>query len=209
MSEMKNMSGQRGPAEHVMRERIVALAHTMFRNEGFAETSVAKIAAELDVAPTYLYKFFQSKDAIGSAVCGRALEEITDAIWAVARSETSASQRIRDLFRVILKESVGMFFADRKLLNLVARSIAQDWPSIAAHKEKIKEVVQYIIRDGMKSGEFDPDIDFEEVVEAVFWALRPYAEPRILEQSMDIDLENQSQLIARFCLRALTIRKTI
>mgnify|MGYP003640533509 FL=1 len=102
-----------------------------------------------------------------------------------------------------------MFFADRKLLNLVARSITQDWPSIAAHKKRIKDVVEYIVRDGMDSGEFDPDLEFEEVVEAVFWALRPYADPRLLEQSMDMDLENQAQLIARFCLRALTARKTI
>jgi len=203
MATTKLLPGQRGPADHAMRERIVDAAHAMFRSQGFARTSVAEIAADLDVAPTYLYKFFQSKTAIGEAVCASILDAIDEALWAVARSHAEPSRKLTQLFRTLLKQSVGMFFAERKLHDMVAHSLEQNWSSIGRHQQQLRAVVAYIFDEGVVTGAFDQALDRDEAIEALFWGLHPFAHPRVLEQSIDQDLEARAGVIGRYCVRAL------
>lgn len=186
-----------------MRDRVIAAAHARFAAQGFGSTSVADIAADLEVAPTYLYKFFDSKIAIGEAVCNSVLETIDAAIWRVARGPLRPGEKVQQLFAVLLKESVGMFFAERRLHDLVARSLEQDWSSIGRHQAEIRAVIGHILDEGRAAGAFDPALDRAEAVEALFWALHPFAHPRILEQSIHGDLEGRARTIGRFCVRAL------
>lgn len=203
MANTQLLPGQRGPADHAMHERVVEAAHAMFSARGFARTSVAEIAADLDVAPTYLYKFFQSKTAIGEAVCSSILGGIDEALWQVARAQADPARKVMQLFRTMLKESVGMFFAERKLHDLVAQSLEQNWSSIARHQQQIRAVVAHIVDEGVEKRAFDPELDRDEAIEALFWALYPFAHPRVLEQSIDQDLEARAGIIGRFCVRAL------
>jgi AcrR family transcriptional regulator len=196
-------AGNRGKADHAMRVRIVAAAHERFRTSGYASTSVAEIAGDLEVAPTYLYKFYASKTAIGVAVCSEVLGSIGSAIWAVARGPQRPVDKIRLLFSVLLKESVGMFFAERKLHDLVARSLEEDWPSIDAHQRTIRDVIGHILAEGMSDGVFDPQLDRDETIGALYWAVFPFAHPRILEQSIGSDLDARAKMMASFCLRAI------
>jgi AcrR family transcriptional regulator len=201
-------AGHRGKADHAMRERIVAAAHERFRSAGYSATSVAEIANDLNVAPTYLYKFYASKTAIGAAVCSEVLGSIDTAIWAVARGKLAPVDKIRMLFSVLLKESIGMFFAERKLHELVARSLEEDWPSIDGHQRAIREVVGHILDEGLHSGAFDASLDRDETVSALYWALFPFAHPRILEQSINADLDSRAKTMANFCARALRTCKS-
>lgn len=206
MPEAKPLPGQRGPADHAMRERVIDAAHAMFSTQGFARTSVAEIAESLNVAPTYLYKFFQSKNGIGEAVCASLLQGIDDALWTVARSSVAPDLKILRVFRTLLKESVGIFFAERKLHDLVAHSVEAGWSSIERHKAELHAVLVHIVDEGIDSGSFDKDLDRAEAVAALFWAAIPFAHPRLLEQSIDQDLEARADMIGRFCLRALVSR---
>src|SRR5262245_29811176 len=79
------------------RARIVETADTLFRRLGFAKTAVADIAAELQMSPANVYRFFPSKIAIVQAICQRCLSEVEENAWAIARSKATASQRIERL----------------------------------------------------------------------------------------------------------------
>ncbi|XOT96806.1 TetR/AcrR family transcriptional regulator, partial [Alcaligenes pakistanensis] len=59
--------GQRGPTEHHRREQIIEQANTHFRLYGYRKTSVASLAKSIGVSSAYLYRFFDSKQAIGQA----------------------------------------------------------------------------------------------------------------------------------------------
>jgi AcrR family transcriptional regulator len=202
----KALPGQRGPVDHAMREKIIATANELFRERGFAATSVADVAAKLDVAPTYLYKFFQSKIAIGQAVCDRVRGTIDDAIWRVARGPLPPPEKLKQLFSTLLKESIGMLFAERQLHDLVVLSLESGWPTAEDHQREIRAVVEQILDEGIALGAFDRGLDREETVEALFWALYPFAHPRILEQTIDSDLDRRARRVGRFCVRALEPR---
>ena len=68
-------AGQRGPAEHERREQIITAASAHLRHYGYSKTTVADLARAIGLSTAYIYKFFDSKRAIGEAVCTICLAE--------------------------------------------------------------------------------------------------------------------------------------
>jgi AcrR family transcriptional regulator len=77
--------------------RIVEVAENLFRRVGYAKTTVADIAAELDMSPANVYRFFPSKNAIVEVICRRCLGEVENKAWQVARSKAPAPERLERL----------------------------------------------------------------------------------------------------------------
>jgi AcrR family transcriptional regulator len=90
--------GQRGPAEHERREQILRAADEHFRHYGYAKTTVADLAKAIGVSAAYVYRFFESKQAIGEAVCAMTLARFDDELLGVADDpKRSAADRLRGL----------------------------------------------------------------------------------------------------------------
>jgi len=60
------------------RARIMATAEALFRRLGFAKTTVGDIAAELEMSPANVYRFFSSKNAIVEAICKHCLSDVEE-----------------------------------------------------------------------------------------------------------------------------------
>ena len=70
----------RGPADHAVREQIVAAAAEHFSHYGYAKTTVSDLAKSIGFSKAYIYKFFDSKQAIGQAICTQTLEQVLSLI---------------------------------------------------------------------------------------------------------------------------------
>ncbi len=186
-----------------MRARIVATAHSHFRRLGYDKTSVADVAAELGVNPSYIYKFFASKLAISEAVCADVLQEIDTALDALARDSAPAALRIERLYVVLLKQSVGLFFSERRLHDLVSAAMENRWASVEQHKLAIREAAARIIKDGVANGEFDAGLNIEEAITAVWSSLFAFGHPAVLESTLHYDLDAHARAAAAMTLRAL------
>mgnify|MGYP005840487897 CR=1 FL=1 len=197
------LSGQRGPRDHAMRARIVETAYDLFRARGYAQTSVADIAAELGVTPAYVYKFFASKLAVCEAVCARTTGQVSEAVLALARSKRPAEARLRALHTTILKEVVGLYFAERRLHDMVGEALRHRWEAINLHKAQLLEAARIIVADGMAEGAFDPALNAEEAAMAVFYSMMPFAHPNILEHTLHMDLAANARIVAELLLRGL------
>src|SRR5258707_14088272 len=90
--------GQRGPVEHERREQIISAASEHFRHYGYTKTTVADLAKAIGLSTAYIYKFFDSKKAIGEAVCTICQSEIADAARTIADEKKPASDRVRRAF---------------------------------------------------------------------------------------------------------------
>src|SRR5438270_5624567 len=125
------------------RVRIMATAEALFRRLGFAKTTVADIAAELNMSPANVYRFFASKNAIVEAICKRCLSEVEENAWRVARSKAPAAQRMERLILEILAYHKENLVTDQRDNEHVVAAIEQNWDTIRAHK------------DGMRNGAED------------------------------------------------------
>jgi len=190
------------------RARIMETAEALFRRLGFAKTAVADIAAELKMSPANIYRFFESKNAIVEAICRRCLSEVEEKAWAVARSKTSAAQRLERLILEILAYHKENLVTEHRVNELVVAAIEQSWSTIRAHKDVMRNVIELILRDGIEAGEFE-QIDPRETAELIMRAVVPFTNPLVVGHCLEEgdDLEAQARASVRFLLRAITPRQ--
>ena len=82
----------RGPADHDVRDQIVAAATEHFSRYGYEKTTVSDLAKAIGFSKAYIYKFFESKQAIGEMICANCLHEIETDVRAGAVGEPGAPQ---------------------------------------------------------------------------------------------------------------------
>jgi AcrR family transcriptional regulator len=188
--------------------RIMETADTLFRQLGYAKTTVADIASELRMSPANIYRFFPSKTAIVQAMCQRCLGQLEDRVWSVARSRAPASQRLERLVLEILAYHKENNLEDQKVNDIVLVAMEQSWDAIQAHKEVQRTAIELILRDGIESGEFEP-VDPRTTSALIMQSSIAFCHPVLIAQALQDghDLEAEARELIRFQLRAITPRK--
>lgn len=187
--------------------RIAEVAERLFLQIGFAKTTVADIAAELEMSPANVYRFFPSKDAIVEAICRRCLAEVEEQAWQIARSKASASERIERLILGILAYHKENLVTEQRVNDMVLAAIEHSWDSIRAHKQTMGSVVELIIRDGIAAGEFEP-VDPRQTAALIMRSVVCFTHPLMLGQCIEEgeDVEAEARASVHFLLRAITPR---
>jgi AcrR family transcriptional regulator len=104
--------GQRGPGDHAIREQIVAAAEAHFSRYGYNKTTVSDLAKAIGFSKAYVYKFFDSKHAIGQAICAKTLEGLLGQAQNAVHSADTATEKMRRFFSSIVTSSAELFFDD-------------------------------------------------------------------------------------------------
>ena len=197
-------TGQRGPADHERREQIIREADEHFRRYGYNKTTVAYLAKAIGVSGAYVYRFFESKQAIGEAVCGMTLKRIDDELLAIANDESrTAPDRLRAIYRCLATKGLELFFKERKLHDLVLAAVEARWSSVLQHKRAMMDAVKKVIGDGRASGEFERKTPLDEITIAVFETLEPFAHPMLLVLKEPAQLDASVVAVSNLVLRSL------
>ena len=193
----------RGPADHDIRDQIVAAANEHFSQYGYSKTTVSDLAKAIGFSKAYIYKFFDSKQAIGEAICANCLAEIVAAVEQAINVEgLSPTERFRRLVKTVIATGVNLFFNDRKLYDIAAFAASESWTSTQAYDAQIKSFVSQIVREGREIGEFERKTPLDETVEAIHLALRPFVNPLLLQYNLDF-VEEAPTLTSNLILRSL------
>ena len=195
-------AGQRGPAEHERREQIIAAANEHFRHYGYNKTTVADLAKAIGLSTAYIYKFFDSKKAIGEAACGLCLGAIASGVQSIADERRPASERLRRVFLELARRGAALFFQDRKMHDIVAAALTEKWQSNETHDATLLAVIRRIVQDGREAGEFERKTPLDETSRAILLTLEPIKNPLLLEQRLDT-LDEDAAAMANLVLRSL------
>ncbi len=195
--------GQRGPAEHERREQIIAAAYEHFCHYGYTKTTVADLAKMIGLSTSYIYKFFDSKKAIGEAVCTRCLAEISDAVRAISEDQIPASDRLRRVFLEVGRQGAQLFFRNRRIYDIVVVSFEERWGAGPRHNATLLSIVRRIVQDGRDAGLFERKTPLDETCRAIMLAMEPVRNPILLEQQLDAP-EEDAALLANMVLRSLS-----
>jgi len=203
MSEITSTAPQsRGPADHTVREQIVEAADEHFSRYGYEKTTVSDLAKAIGFSKAYIYKFFDSKQAIGEAICSKTLSAIVVAVEEAVAGASTPTEKFRRMFKTLVATSASLFFNDRKLYDIAAYSAGEGWPSARAYGKRIREILMEIVREGRETGEFERKTPLDETVHAIFLVVQPYANPLLLQHNLDLIEEAPAQL-SNLVLRSL------
>lgn len=194
--------GQRGPGDHAIREQIVEAAEAHFSRYGYNKTTVSDLAKAIGFSKAYIYKFFDSKQAIGEAICSRCLGSVVATVDESVAAGKSATDKIRRLLNTISAVSAELFFNDRKLYDIAAYSCAERWPSSEAYIAQVEAMLIEIIRAGREAGEFERKTPIDEVARSILSAFQPFMNPVMLQYNLDAVPEGANE-VASLVLRSL------
>ena len=179
----------RGPTDHNVRIQIVEAAAEHFSRYGFEKTTVSDLAKAIGFSKAYIYKFFDSKQAIGEVICTNTLNAILQAIDEAMLGAPTASERFRRMFKAMVEASVHLFFQDRKLYDIAASAAGEQWQSCTAYQDQIKQIILEIIREGRESGEFERKTPIDETASAIYLVMHPYMNPLLLQHNLSLAAE--------------------
>ncbi|WP_223470535.1 MULTISPECIES: TetR/AcrR family transcriptional regulator [unclassified Pseudomonas] len=193
----------RGPVDHDIRDQIVAAANEHFSQYGYGKTTVSDLAKAIGFSKAYIYKFFDSKQAIGEAICKNCLAQIVAAVEkAINVDGISPTECFRRLVKTLVITGADLFFNDRKLYDIAAFAASERWSSTEVYNAQIKDFVLQIVREGRELGEFERRTPLDETVDSIHLALRPFVNPLLLQYNLDL-IEDAPTLTSNLILRSL------
>jgi AcrR family transcriptional regulator len=127
MVEDRNRQTEEESKEKDTHRQILEVAERLFRQIGFQKPRVADIARELNMSTANVYRFFGAKSEINQAVCLDLLGRIEAEAEKIAASRGTAAQRMRNLVTSVEKAHSKLYMSDRKLHELIAAAITENW----------------------------------------------------------------------------------
>jgi AcrR family transcriptional regulator len=202
-NEMPNDAGQRGPTEHAIRDQIVAAANEHFGRYGYGKTTVSDLATAIGFSKAYIYKFFDSKQAIGEAICAACLNSIIRHAEEVIANAKTPTEQLRSMFSSVTADSVRLFFNDRKLYDLAASACSEKWPPSVTYFENLHHLVAGIVVEGRRTGEFERKTALDETARAIVGAMLAFLSPVSLQYNLDAVPQRPNEIVAMI-LRSLS-----
>ncbi|MGJ7497361.1 TetR/AcrR family transcriptional regulator [Variovorax sp. RT4R15] len=193
----------RGPADHDVRDQIVVAATEHFSRYGYEKTTVSDLAKTIGFSKAYIYKFFESKQAIGEMICSNCLQEIEAEVVAAVSAVDSPPEKVRRMFKAIVEASLRLFFQDQKLYEIAISAATERWPSAIAHEEFVRQLILDVLRQGRDSGEFERKTPIDEAAAAIYLAMHPYIDPLLLRHSFG-HTDEAPALLSGLVLRSLS-----
>jgi TetR/AcrR family transcriptional regulator, cholesterol catabolism regulator len=149
------------------KEQINEIAQTLFRNKGYAATSMRDLAKEVGIEPASIYSHVKSKEALLQKICFRIADEFFDALQGILKEDLSAEEKLS----TAIDAHVGVI-----LNNLDATTVFfHEWkhlsePSLSEFKSlrnKYEKQFRSIIEAGIENGEFD-EVDAHVSIKLLF-----------------------------------------
>ncbi|MDD9316658.1 MULTISPECIES: TetR/AcrR family transcriptional regulator [Acinetobacter] len=194
---------KRGPEDHDVRDQILSAATEHFSRYGYEKTTVSDLAKSIGFSKAYIYKFFESKQAIGEMICANCLREIEDEVNTAINEAEYPAEKLRVLFKVIVEASLRLFSQERKLYEIAVSAASEKWDATIAYENRILKVVQNIIQEGRQSGDFERKTPIDEAVKAIYLVMRPYLHPLLLQHSISYNTD-APVLLSSLVLRSLS-----
>lgn len=193
----------RGPVDHEVRDQIVAAATEHFSRYGYEKTTVSDLAKAIGFSKAYIYKFFESKQAIGEMICANCLNAIESEVRVAVQAAEHPPEKLRRMFKAIVEASLRLFFQDRKLYEIAASAATERWQSTITYEANIQALLLEVLQQGRLSGDFERKTPMDESVAAILLVMRPYLNPLILQHSLEYAEQAPAQL-SNLVLRSLS-----
>jgi AcrR family transcriptional regulator len=160
--------------------RIIETAESLFRDVGYAKTTVTDIAKALGMSQANVYRYFPTKTSINEEICDRLVHNIESQCWeSLVQDGTSIERLTRFIleYHRVVKNSI---IKEKKLYDMIAIAMDEHWAVIQSHSGRIKDLLRIIIEQGIAAGEFR-SVNSVHMARAVHEALAVFVYPSLLE----------------------------
>jgi AcrR family transcriptional regulator len=164
---------------------------------------MAEIAGDIDMSTANLYRYYENKLAIGSAMAGRCFcerEEFLSEI--VQRSSLKESERVEIFVLEMLNFMHGQFSSEPKLAELVDVIVNKRPDMVQKKIESDQRLIAEILQQGNESGEFEIN-DVEEMSGFVLASIVMFSSPFFMSMYPLEELQRLAKGVVALILNGL------
>jgi len=189
--------------KNATRDRILMAAVNRIKHYGYGKTTMAEIAADCDMSPGNIYRFFEAKIDIAEAMARKHYADEQAEMAAIARKkEWPADRRLREIFFKRLRDSFCMFEENAKILE-VAEVLHRERPMFANEQLALERVfLSAVLEDGEKAGLFAPG-DHTFNAEMLQTATMKFGVPQLFSRLTLPKLERELEGVLNLVLNGL------
>ena len=189
------------------REKLIEVARQLFAHKGIENTTMSDIANASDKGRRTIYTYFENKREIYNAVIERESEHLVERLRGIAESDLSATEKLMRFIDVrlrIVHETINHQSDNPMLRTLFLREVKRMERIRNLAIEKELDLIQYILHEGLESGEFSKD-----TVSGVYTAMLMMFQGIELSymrnnfQQMHIESEDVATHLKEFILNAI------
>jgi TetR/AcrR family transcriptional regulator, cholesterol catabolism regulator len=142
---------------------IVAAAAKVFRTKGYHAATMSDIADEVGLLKGSLYHHFESKEALLYLVVKEPIADMFRRLSEIAAADASATEKLRRAISAHLEAfdrhypHLFVYLREREAVKRRFREM------IGFSPKEYERLWQQILREGVESGEFRPDLDIAVV----------------------------------------------
>jgi len=163
---------------------IIETAENLFRQVGYAKTTVTDIAKALGMSQANIYRYFTSKASINEAICDRLVHNIESQCWESLAKDGSSTERLKRFILEYHKTVKKNIINEKRLYDMVAVAMNEHWVVVQNHSNRIRDLLQIIIEQGISSGEFRT-VNSLKMAEVVHKSLAVFIYPLLLEHEIN------------------------
>lgn len=148
--------------KETMRAQILEAAKKRFVHYGYAKTTMAEIAADLNMSPGNLYRYFPGKIDIAEAIADEAAEETHVVLREVARQPgVSAHEKLKAYMHKEMEMTFAKLDSDPRIYEM-AQFIKKERPHhVNSQLAEERQILGEVLRAGVAAGEFAiAEVDF-------------------------------------------------
>lgn len=188
------------------RDRILEAAINRIKHYGYGKTTMAEIAADCDMSPGNIYRFFEAKIDIAEAMARKHYAEEQAELSAIARrKDMPADKRLREIFFKRLRESYCLLEESAKIME-IAEVLHRERPLFANEQLALERVfLVAVLEDGEKAGIFAPG-DHAFTAEMMQAATMKFGVPQLFSQLTLPKLERELEGVMNLILHGLYAR---
>lgn len=190
------------------RDRILQAAMTRIKHYGYGKTTMAEIAADCDMSPGNIYRFFEAKIDIAEAMARKHYADTLAELAAIGRrKDWPVDKRLREMFLKRMRDNFQMFEQSAKILE-VAEVLANERPLFMNELMAQERVgITALIEEGVERGLFAVD-DPEFAAEMLQAATVKFSLPQMFSHLTLPKLEREFNGVMDILMNGLFARGT-
>jgi AcrR family transcriptional regulator len=188
------------------RDRILQAAMNRIKHYGYGKTTMAEIAADCDMSPGNIYRFFEAKIDIAEAMARKHYAEEHAGMAQVGRrKDWPADKRLKEMLLLRMRDNFQMFEENAKILE-VAEVLARERPLFMNELIALERVgITALIEEGMEAGIFAKG-DAAFMAEMVQAATVKFGLPQLFSRLTLPKLEREFEGVLSLLLQGLYTR---
>lgn len=146
---------RKGNQDQSTRDAILAAAEKLFVENGFADTSVSRIAKEAKVTKSLIHHYFGSKDQLWHEVKYSRIREYLE----IQRKELAVTEPDVQCLMDAVTRYFNLFRANPQLARLITWHMIESDKDTHEHERELTLLGIEKLRDGQKEGHLRSDVD--------------------------------------------------